>query len=86
MGSYINKTNLCRQELSEATRRGQPLIYCDETLFTRNTFQLQEFSRKKEPLTADARSFYLSPVWAIAFVEAKRGVVHTATYTESLDA
>ena len=65
---------------------GQPIIYCDETLFTRNTYQLSEYSCKKQPLTADARDFYLPPVWVIAFVEAKRGVVHTASYTESIDA
>ena len=65
---------------------GQPIIYCDETLFTRNTYQLSEYSCKKQPLTADARDFYLPPVWVIAFVEATRGVVHTASYTESIDA
>ena len=85
MGSYVKMTEFCRQQLGAASRREHPIIYCDETLFTRHTFQLAEYSRRKEPLTADARAFYLKPVWVIAFVEAERGVVHTATYTNSLD-
>ena len=85
MGSYVNKTEVCRQQLGAASRRGHPIIYCDETLFTRHTFQPAENLHRKEPLTADARAFYLEPVWVIAFVEAERGVVHTATYTNSLD-
>ena len=86
VGLYMNKTSLCRNQLSEVTHKGLPVVYADETLFTRQTYMLSEYSRKKEPLTANATDFYLPPVWAIAFVEATRGVVHTATYTNNMDA
>ena len=69
-----------------ASSSGQPIVYCDETLFTRHTFLSSEYSRKNEPLTEDARDFNMPPVWVIAFVEDSRGVVHTASYSESIDA
>ena len=85
MGSYVSKTDICRQQLRVADQRGHPIVYCDETLFTRHTYMLSEYSRKKESLQADARDFYLAPAWVIAFVEAERGVVHYASYSDNLD-
>ena len=68
-----------------AASKGLPIVYCDQTLFTRHTILKSTASKKKHFYKLDVDAQYTSPTWANAFFCKGRGLVYVQTYTGILN-
>ena len=54
--TYFSKVNTCKQQMIDAAARGLPIVYIDQTLFTRHTIQRTTYSRKYQHYRLDTPS------------------------------
>lgn len=80
MSKYIEQTNRCREEVKEALRTGLPIVYCDETMFTKRTYATHDYGLKHKIVEVDEAAVYTSYVAALAAVSAEKGLELLRTY------
>lgn len=83
--SYMLKTSQCKRELEAAIKRGLPIVYCDETMFTKRTYASHDFGPKYVVNEVCEEAVYIGYVSAIAAVSADRGVDLVKTYNSSVN-
>ena len=81
LSNYQMKVTKCREQLGGAIKEKLEVVYCDETIFTRHTYNTSEFAPKYHSYKVSQKDIYIDHVWAVAFVSAERGLVHVETYT-----
>ena len=53
--TYFVKVQNCRQQVTQARSQGRPNVFCDETVFTRRTYQYSDFACKYQYHKVDLR-------------------------------
>ena len=72
---YVAKFHTLQDEVRGAIRSGLPIVFQDETFFTKRTYLTTEYSRPYTNLTIDNATFNVPPVEASAFVCRDRGLL-----------
>ena len=65
-------------------RNNLPLVYIDETVFTKKTYHERDYWVKNEKVEVDADEVYIPYVCAIAAVSAQNGLEHLRTYNTAV--
>ena len=65
----------------DAADRGLPIVYCDQTLFTRHTIKRTTYSFKYTHYRLDVPTQYLAPTRSNSFVSQNRDLVSAHTYS-----
>ena len=78
--TYFGKVHLCRQQLIQVAAKGLPIVYCDQTLFTRHSIKHSTYSRAYQHYHLSTSAQYTAPTWGNGFICKDRGLVHVQTY------
>lgn len=69
--SYMLKISQCKREIESALARGNPIIYCDETMFTKRAYASHDFGAKYKVNEVVEEAVFISYSSAIAAISAE---------------
>ena len=81
----MTELNDCREQVKAAIAEGLPIVYADETVFTKHTMKNTDYIRAHNAMTIDGKRTYQPYLTAVAGVSSDRGVDFMQTFSHSLN-
>lgn len=74
LADWLLHVRTCRNQVLQAKADGLQIIYCDETVFTKQTLLSRDYGAKGEKIEVDEKDVYVPYASAIAAVSEERGL------------
>ena len=81
----MTELNDCREQVKAAMAEGLPIVYADETVFTKHTMKNSDYIKAHNAMTIDGKRTYQPYMTAVAGVSSDRGVDLMQTFSHSLN-
>ena len=85
MLSYMLKISQCKREIESALARGNSIIYCDETMFTKRAYASHDYGAKYKVNEVAEEAVYIPYVCSIAAILAEWGIDLVKTYNSPVN-
>ena len=85
MQKHVTELDHCRAQVKAAIADGLPIVYADETVFTKHTMKGSDYIRLHSSVTIDGDCTYQPYMTAVAGVSSDRGVDLMQTFSHSLN-
>ena len=81
----MTELDQCRAQVKAAVADGLPIVYADETVFTKHTMKGSDYIKAHNAMTIDGKRTYQPYMTAVAGVSSDRGVDLMQTFSHSLN-